>query len=102
MQPLTELFRSTIETFPSILLEHRVKLADITSEKEVLGLTDEEILEKDYVFPRKYELETLRYWRKMGLLPFFDQSTHAAHIRLINFATINKCHVGGFGIGAFA
>jgi hypothetical protein len=77
MQPLTELFRSTIETFPSILLEHRVKLADITSEKEVLGLTDEEILEKDYVFPRKYELETLRYWRKMGLLPFFDQSKHA-------------------------
>lgn len=77
MQPLTELFRSTIETFPSILLEHRVKLADITSEKEVLGLTDEEVLEKDYVFPRKYELETLRYWRKMGLLPFFDQSKHA-------------------------
>jgi DNA-binding transcriptional MerR regulator len=77
MEPLTELFRSTIETFPSILLENRVKLADITSEKEVLGLTDEEIVEKDHVFPRKYELETLRYWRKMGLLPFFDQSKHA-------------------------
>ena len=77
MEPLTELFRSTIETFPSILLEHRVKLAEITSEKEVLELTDEEILEKDYVFPRRYELETLRYWRKMGLLPFFDQSKHA-------------------------
>ena len=77
MQPLTELFRSTIETFPSILLEHRVKLADITSEKEVLGLTDEEILISEDVFPRRYELETLRYWRKMGLLPFFDQSKHA-------------------------
>jgi hypothetical protein len=77
MQPLTELFRSTIETFPSILLEHRVKLADITSEKEVLGLSDDEILESEDVFPRRYELETLRYWRKMGLLPFFDQSKHA-------------------------
>jgi DNA-binding transcriptional MerR regulator len=77
MQPLTELFRSTIETFPSILLEHRVKLADITSEKEVLGLTDDEILKSDDIFPKRYELETLRYWRKMGLLPFFDQSKHA-------------------------
>ena len=77
MESLTDLFRSTIENFPSILLEHRVKLADITSEKEVLGLTDEEILESDCVFPRRYELETLRYWRKMGLLPFFDQSKHA-------------------------
>ena len=77
MQPLTELFRSTIETFPSILLEHRVKLADITSEKEVLEVTDDDILKEDYVFPRRYELETLRYWRKMGLLPFFDQSKHA-------------------------
>jgi len=77
MQPLSELFRSTIENFSSLLLEHRVKLADITSEKEVLGLSDDEILEKDEVFPRRYELETLRYWRKMGLLPFFDQSKHA-------------------------
>jgi DNA-binding transcriptional MerR regulator len=77
MEPLTDLFRSTIETFPSILLEHRVKLADITSEKEVLGLTDDEILKSEDVFPRRYELETLRYWRKMGLLPFFDQSKHA-------------------------
>ena len=77
MQPLTELFRSTIENFSSLLLEHRVKLADITSEKEILGLSDDEILEKDEVFPRRYELETLRYWRKMGLLPFFDQSKHA-------------------------
>lgn len=77
MESLTDLFRSTIENFPSILLEHRVKLADITSEKEVLGLTDEEILKSDCVFPRRYELETLRYWRKMGLLPFFDQSKHA-------------------------
>lgn len=77
MEPLTELFRSTIETFPSILLENRVKLADITSEKEVLGLSDDEILESEDVFPRRYELETLRYWRKMGLLPFFDQSKHA-------------------------
>ena len=77
MEPLTELFRSTIETFPSILLENRVKLADITSEKEVLGLSDDEILKSEDVFPRRYELETLRYWRKMGLLPFFDQSKHA-------------------------
>lgn len=77
MEPLTELFRSTIETFPSILLENRVKLADITSEKEVLGLSDDEILESEDIFPRRYELETLRYWRKMGLLPFFDQSKHA-------------------------
>ena len=77
MQPLTELFRSTIENFSSLLLEHRVKLADITSEKEILGISDDEILEKDEVFPRRYELETLRYWRKMGLLPFFDQSKHA-------------------------
>ena len=77
MEPLTDLFRSTIETFPSILLEHRVKLADITSEKEVLGLTDDEILVSEDVFPKRYELETLRYWRKMGLLPFFDQSKHA-------------------------
>ena len=77
MEPLTDLFRSTIETFPSILLEHRVKLADITSEKEVLGLTDDEILKSDDIFPKRYELETLRYWRKMGLLPFFDQSKHA-------------------------
>jgi DNA-binding transcriptional MerR regulator len=77
MEPLTELFRSTIETFPSILLENRVKLADITSQKEVLGLSDDEILEGEDVFPRRYELETLRYWRKMGLLPFFDQSKHA-------------------------
>ena len=81
MQPLTELFRSTIENFSNLLLEHRVKLADITSEKEVLGLSDDEILEKDEVFPRRYELETLRYWRKMGLLPFFDQSKHA-HISI--------------------
>jgi DNA-binding transcriptional MerR regulator len=77
MEPLTQLFRSTIENFPSLLLEHRVKLADITSEKEVLGLTDDEILQSEDVFPRRYELETLRYWRKMGLLPFFDQSKHA-------------------------
>jgi len=77
MESLTDLFRSTIETFPSILLEHRVKLADITSEKEVLGLTDDEILKSDDIFPKRYELETLRYWRKMGLLPFFDQSKHA-------------------------
>jgi len=77
MEPLTELFRSTIETFPSILLENRVKLADITNEKEVLGLSDDEILKSEDVFPRRYELETLRYWRKMGLLPFFDQSKHA-------------------------
>ena len=77
MEPLTDLFRSTIETFPSILLEHRVKLADITSDKEVLGLTDDEILVSEDVFPRRYELETLRYWRKMELLPFFDQSKHA-------------------------
>ena len=77
MEPLTQLFRSTIENFPSLLLEHRVKLADITSEKEVLGLTDDEILVSEDVFPRKYELETLRYWRKMGLLPFFDHSKHA-------------------------
>ena len=77
MEPLTQLFRSTIENFPSLLLEHRVKLADITSEKEVLGLTDDEILKSEDVFPRRYELETLRYWRKMGLLPFFDQSKHA-------------------------
>jgi DNA-binding transcriptional MerR regulator len=58
-------------------MENRVKLADITSEKEVLGLSDEEILESDDIFPRRYELETLRYWRKMALLPFFDQSKHA-------------------------
>lgn len=77
MEPLTELFRSTIENFPSLLLEHRVKLADITSEREVLGLTDDEILVSEDVFPKRYELETLRYWRKMGLLPFFDQSKHA-------------------------
>ncbi len=77
MQPLTNLFRSTIENFPSLLIEHRVKLADITDQKEVLGLTDDEILKKGGIFPRKYELETLRYWRKMGLLPFFDQSKHA-------------------------
>ena len=77
MEPLTQLFRSTIENFPSLLLEHRVKLADITSEKEVLGLTDDEILQSEDVFPRRYELETLRYWRKIGLLPFFDQSKHA-------------------------
>lgn len=77
MEPLTNLFRSTIETFPNLLLEHRVKLADITSEKEVLGLSDEDILESKDIFAKRYELETLRYWRKMGLLPFFDQSKHA-------------------------
>lgn len=77
MELLTGLFKSTIETFPNLILENRVKLADITSEKEVLGLSDEEILQSDDIFPRRYDLETLRYWRKMGLLPFFDQSKHA-------------------------
>ncbi len=77
MEPLTELFRFTIQNFPNLLLEHRVKLADITDEKEVLGLSDEDTLESEDIFPRRYELETLRYWRRMGLLPFFDQSKHA-------------------------
>lgn len=77
MEPLTELFKSTIQNFPNLLLEHRVKLADITDEKEVLGLSDEDTLESEDIFPRRYELETLRYWRRMGLLPFFDQSKHA-------------------------
>jgi len=71
MEPLTQLFRSTIENFPSLLLEHRVKLADITSEKEVLGLTDDEILQSEDVFPRRYELETLRYWRNNGASTVF-------------------------------
>jgi DNA-binding transcriptional MerR regulator len=74
---LQTLFRESIENFPNVLLSNRIKLADITDPTDVIELSDDDIFNNDYHFPKKYELETLRYWRKMGLLPFFEHSKHA-------------------------
>lgn len=75
------IIRKSVEIFPNLLLNNRIKLADITSEREALNLTDEDIFKSEELFPRKYELETLRYWRKKRLLPFFEQGKHA-HISI--------------------
>ena len=75
------IIRKSVEIFPNLLLNNRIKLADITSEREALNLTDEDIFISEELFPRKYELETLRYWRKKRLLPFFEQGKHA-HISI--------------------
>ena len=75
------IIRKSVEIFPNLLLNNRIKLADITSERETLNLSDEEIFKSDELFPRKYELETLRYWRKKRLLPFFEHGKHA-HISI--------------------
>jgi hypothetical protein len=75
------IIRKNVEIFPNLLLHNRIKLADITSEREALKLTDEDIFNSDDIFPRKYELETLRYWRKKRLLPFFEHGKHA-HISI--------------------
>jgi len=75
------IIRKSVELFPNLLLNNRIKLADISSERETLNLTDEEIYKSEELFPRKYELETLRYWRKKRLLPFFEHGKHA-HISI--------------------
>ncbi len=75
------LIKQNVEIFPNLLIHNRIKLADITSQNETLSLTDQDIFNSDELFPRKYELETLRYWRKKRLLPFFEHGKHA-HISI--------------------
>lgn len=65
-----------IHRFPGLLFDHSLRLNDITG-KNLKKLTDEEILKCDDVFPKKFELEVIRFWRKKNLLPFFEDGKHA-------------------------
>ncbi len=62
--------------FPGILTEHSLKLSEITGTKAV-ELSDEEMLKSDQAYPNKFEMEMIRFWRKKGLLPFFEDGKHA-------------------------
>ena len=61
-----------IKKYPSLLIDKTLKLSDITSKKGV-KLNDYQILKCDEAFPNKFELEVVRFWRKKGLLPFFEE-----------------------------
>lgn len=65
-----------IKKYPSLLIDKTLKLSDITSKKGV-KLNDYQILKCDEAFPNKFELEVVRFWRKKGLLPFFEEGKHA-------------------------
>lgn len=62
--------------FPGILTEHSLKLSEITDSKAV-ELSDEQMLVSDQAYPNKFEMEMIRFWRKKGLLPFFEDGKHA-------------------------
>ena len=62
--------------FPGILTENSLKLSEITGTKAV-ELSDEEMLKSDQAYPNKFEMEMIRFWRKKGLLPFFEDGKHA-------------------------
>lgn len=62
--------------FPGILTEHSLKLSEITGSKAV-EFSDEQMLVSDQAYPNKFEMEMIRFWRKKGLLPFFEDGKHA-------------------------
>jgi hypothetical protein len=62
--------------FPGILTEHSLKLSEITGAKAV-ELSAEEMLKSNQAYPNKFEMEMIRFWRKKGLLPFFEDGKHA-------------------------
>ncbi len=62
--------------FPGILTEHSLKLSEITSTKAV-ELSGEQMLINEQAYPNKFEMEMIRFWRKKGLLPFFEDGKHA-------------------------
>ncbi len=62
--------------FPGILTEHSLKLSEITDTKAV-ELSDEQMLKSKQAYPNKFEMEMIRFWRKKGLLPFFEDGKHA-------------------------
>lgn len=62
--------------FPGILTEHSLKLSEVTDSKAV-ELSDEQMLTSDQAYPNKFEMEMIRFWRKKGLLPFFENGKHA-------------------------
>jgi hypothetical protein len=62
--------------FPGILTEHSLKLSEVTDSKAV-ELSDEQMLVSDQAYPNKFEMEMIRFWRKKGLLPFFEDGKHA-------------------------
>jgi len=74
-----DIFIQSIQTFPQVLLANRIKFADITGPHEIPYISDEELLKDEQIYPKKFEMDTVRYWRKMGLLPFFEQSK-LAHV----------------------
>lgn len=65
-----------IHKFQGLLFDHSLKLSDI-SEKNAVVLDDSNILFYNKPFPKKFELEVVRFWRKKNLLPFFDDGKHA-------------------------
>jgi hypothetical protein len=65
-----------IHRFPGLLFDHTLKLSDIT-EKNSVVLDDDFILMYNKPFPKKFELEVVRFWRKKNLLPFFEDGKHA-------------------------
>jgi len=62
--------------FPGILTAHSLKLSEVTDSKAV-ELSDEQMLVSDQAYPNKFEMEMIRFWRKKGLLPFFEDGKHA-------------------------
>jgi hypothetical protein len=62
--------------FPGILTAHSLKLSEVTDSKAV-ELSDEQMLVSDQAYPNKFEMEMIRFWRKKGLLPFFEGGKHA-------------------------
>jgi hypothetical protein len=74
-----DIFLQSIQAFPQVLLANRIKFADITGPQEIPSISDEELLKDTQIYPKKFEMDTVRYWRKMGLLPFFEQSK-LAHV----------------------
>lgn len=62
--------------FPGILTTHSLKLSEVTDSKAV-ELSDEQMLVSDQAYPNKFEMEMIRFWRKKGLLPFFEDGKHA-------------------------
>jgi hypothetical protein len=51
-------------------------LSEITDNKAI-KLNDNQMLNSDQAFPKKFELEIVRFWRKKKLLPFFEEGKHA-------------------------
>jgi hypothetical protein len=62
--------------FPGMISDHSLKLSEITSKKAV-QLSNEQMLISDQAYPNKFEVEMIRFWRKKGLLPFFEDGKHA-------------------------